>query len=69
MLCVLKRDGKEVFKGTELECVQYVHKSHGFSFDHAVKHEGYSLHCADVPTPGDTEEHPPPAPPPGGDRW
>jgi hypothetical protein len=40
---ILKRDGKEVVRGTELECMQYIHQNHCYSVDHAIKYEGYTL--------------------------
>lgn len=40
---VLKRDGNEVLRGTEVEVTRYVHKNHSYSLDHALRHEGYSL--------------------------
>lgn len=41
----LYRDNKLMFFGTELECVEYIHRHHCYSIDHALKHEGYSLVC------------------------
>lgn len=40
---VLYRDGKEVCRGTEDDCVRYVHRNHCYSFSHALRYEGYSL--------------------------
>lgn len=40
---VLSRDGKEVLRGTEQECWEYLHRTHGFSVDHALTHEGYAM--------------------------
>lgn len=40
---VLSRDGKEILRGTEQECWEYLHRTHGFSVDHALTHEGYAM--------------------------
>lgn len=40
---VLERDGKEVARGTEQEVWKYLHRSHGYSVSHALRHEGYSI--------------------------
>jgi hypothetical protein len=40
---ILKRDGKEVFKGGYLDCIKWVHDNCPYSFHHAVEHEGYSM--------------------------
>lgn len=40
---VLKRDGKEVMRGTETEVWQYVQGRHSFSVDWAIKNEGYRI--------------------------
>lgn len=42
-LRVLRRDGEEVKRGTEAELFQYLHRTHSFSVQHALKHEGYEL--------------------------
>lgn len=39
----LCRDGKKVMQGTDMECLDYIHKNHSYSFTHAITHEGYSL--------------------------
>jgi hypothetical protein len=39
----LFRDGKEVLKGSMIECIDYIHNTHCYSFDHACKYEGYSI--------------------------
>jgi hypothetical protein len=40
---VLHHDGVEVVRGTEDECVRYIHRNHSYSFDHAIKYEGFTL--------------------------
>ncbi len=40
---VLKRDGAEVHRGTEREIWRYLHETHCYSVDHALKFEGYSI--------------------------
>lgn len=40
---ILKRDGVEVTRGTWSELVEWIHRNHCYSFDHAIKHEGYSV--------------------------
>lgn len=45
---VLARDGREVTRGTELDCMRFVHQAHAYSFDHALRCEGYSLRRADA---------------------
>lgn len=42
-LFCLSRDGKEVLKGSQFECMDYIHNTHSCSFDWACKYEGYSL--------------------------
>lgn len=40
----LLRDGQTIlFNCSEIEAMNYVHKHHAFSFDWALKFEGYSL--------------------------
>lgn len=39
----LKRDGKEILKGSEITILDYIHMSHSFSLSHALKYEGYSV--------------------------
>ena len=39
----LLRDGKSVARGTEIELMNWVHANHSFSFDWALKFEGYSV--------------------------
>jgi hypothetical protein len=39
----LLRDGKEVFKGKEIECFRYIHTRHCYSLSHAIHYEGYIL--------------------------
>jgi hypothetical protein len=43
---VLKRDGREVKRGTYIEVLDYIHRNHSYSFDHAVRFEGYSVEDA-----------------------
>ena len=57
----LLRDGKVVLENcTDLEATAYIHRTHSYSFSHAVQHEGYSLverepkHLCTIDT-GDTE--------------
>ena len=40
---VLTKDRVEVMRGTELECIQWVHKNKPYSFGHACKYEGYDV--------------------------
>lgn len=40
---ILLRDGKEVMRGYEDDCMKFIHKNHSYSFDHALKYEGYSI--------------------------
>lgn len=40
---VLKRDGIEVCRGTEFDCVRYIHRNHCYSVHHALTFEGYTL--------------------------
>jgi hypothetical protein len=40
---VLRRDGKEVMRGTEHELVKYIHNHHSYSVSHALKYEGYTM--------------------------
>jgi hypothetical protein len=44
---VLLRDGKEVARGTERDCLKYIHDNHSFSVQHALAHEGYELKDAE----------------------
>lgn len=40
---ILKRDGREVMRGTEQEIWQWIHRNHSYSIDHALRYEGYSI--------------------------
>jgi hypothetical protein len=40
---LLSRDGEEVFRGSELGCFQFIHKTHSYSMSHALLYEGYSM--------------------------
>ena len=40
---ILKRDGKEIMRGTELECWDYILKNTHASVSWAIKYEGYSI--------------------------
>lgn len=40
---ILKRDGVEVERGDEFALLAYIHRTHSFSFDHALRFEGYSV--------------------------
>jgi len=39
----LQRDGHLVMRGTEQQIWKYLHNTHSFSIDHALKHEGYKI--------------------------
>ncbi len=39
----LMRDGKLVYHGTWIQCCEFIHNLHPYSFAHALKFEGYSL--------------------------
>ena len=43
---ILKRDGVEVERGDEFALIAYIHRAHSFSFDHALRFEGYSVERA-----------------------
>lgn len=43
---ILKRDNKEVMRGSEIACLDYIHNNHCYSMEHACKYEGYSLEKA-----------------------
>jgi hypothetical protein len=40
---ILRRDGKDVLIGKEIEVWGYLHKTHSYSIDWAIKNEGYSI--------------------------
>jgi hypothetical protein len=41
---VLYRDGVELFRtNDDLDILRYLHETHGYSMDHAIKHEGYKV--------------------------
>jgi hypothetical protein len=40
---ILKRDGVEVTRGTDIECIRYIHTCHSYSLSHALRYEGYSM--------------------------
>jgi hypothetical protein len=40
---LLTRDGKEIYTGYYLECMQYIHNLHCYSLDHAIRFEGYQI--------------------------
>lgn len=43
---VLTRDGKEIGRyNSDIKAIAYVHNHHSFSFDWALKYEGYKLFC------------------------
>ncbi len=52
---ILTRDGKEVKRGSELECLMYQHAHSCYSWDWAVKYEGWKL----TPVPMDSAEFEP----------
>lgn len=39
----LKRDGREIMRGTEEEIWRWMHSNLGYSIDHALTYEGYSI--------------------------
>jgi len=40
----LLRDGKVILTNVDyFECLQYVHRNHCYSFDHALKYEGFKI--------------------------
>ena len=39
----LSRDGFTILIGTEVECLERLHQISPSSWDHSLKHEGYSL--------------------------
>lgn len=43
---VLRRDGAEVMRGTELEIWDWIHRNHSYSVHHACRWEGYSIEGA-----------------------
>lgn len=40
---VLKRDGNELARGTELDVWSYIHQYHSFSVEHALRCEGFTI--------------------------
>lgn len=40
---ILRRDGVEVARGNEFDLLAYIHRTHSFSFDYALKYAGYSV--------------------------
>lgn len=40
----LFRDDDYIMSGTWDELAAYIHRTHCYSFDHALKWEGYSIH-------------------------
>lgn len=40
---ILRRDGAEVMRGTELEIWDYIRETHCYSVHHACRYEGYSI--------------------------
>lgn len=59
---VLKRDGREVTHGTEDEIWKWLHNNHGYSVDHALRYEGYSIEPVEH-VRQTAESHRPPARP------
>jgi hypothetical protein len=51
---VLSRDGAEVMRGTEGELWRYLHTTHSYSVEHALRFEGYAI----VPEERTTHETP-----------
>lgn len=43
---ILKRDGVEVERGDAFALFDHIHKTHSFSWDHALRFEGYSVERA-----------------------
>ena len=39
----LRKDGKLLFRGSESECWNKLHKIQSGSVDHAIKYEGYTI--------------------------
>jgi hypothetical protein len=39
----LRRDGRTILTGTEIECWGYIHWNHAYSIEHALKYEGYTI--------------------------
>lgn len=42
-MITLKRDGVEIIKGDWVDIYKYIHKTHSYSTDHALRYEGYSI--------------------------
>lgn len=42
-ICILARDGREVFRGTYIECLGWIHRHHSYSLGWACQYEGYTL--------------------------
>lgn len=40
---ILKRDGIEVARGEAFSLFDYIHRTHSFSWSHALRFEGYSV--------------------------
>lgn len=52
----LVRDGKTILsRATEVECIAYIHKTHSFSFAHAIEHEGYAVETTTPYIAADTD--------------
>jgi len=47
----LFRDGQFVMRGTYSELLSYIHRTHSYSFEHAVTFEGYSTSPVDRDDP------------------
>jgi len=45
---VLTRDGREVTRGSEAEIWAWMHSNLGYSIDHALRHEGYTITPVEV---------------------
>ncbi len=43
IMCRLLRDGKLVYEGDYIACMQWIHKHHCYSLAHALAWEGYAL--------------------------
>jgi len=43
----LRREGVLILEGDWLYCMSYIHDTHAFSLEHALKYEGYSIKTVD----------------------
>jgi hypothetical protein len=40
---ILKRDSVEVMRGSWTDIYRFIHRTHSYSTDHALRHEGYGV--------------------------